>query len=156
MNTFLSFTVNKELFAINVTKVLEVLQKQPITQVPNAPESIKGIINFRGEIIPVFETRVKFNFPPREEGDTYVIIVLDLTQESQQLRAGAIVDRVRDVIEIDPSEIKPVPPMSKDFNPEFIHGIFKSGDNFIMLLSVEKLFNAQEYIESNIVEVNNI
>jgi purine-binding chemotaxis protein CheW len=144
INTFLSFIVCGELYAVNVTKVLEVLEKQNITRVPNAPEYIKGILNFRGEIVPVFETRHKFHLPDREEGGSYVIIVLDLSHEGDMLRIGAVVDRVKDVISIDEEHIKPVPAMSKNFNADFLEGIYKLDDNFIMLLNVEKVFTSDE------------
>jgi purine-binding chemotaxis protein CheW len=144
INTFLSFIVCGELYAVNVTKVLEVLEKQSITRVPNAPDYIKGIINFRGEVVPVFESRRKFNLPLRPEEEPFVIIVLDLSHETDVFRIGAIVDRVKDVISIDGQDIKPVPPMSKEFNTEFLDGIYKQGDNFIMLLDVEKVFTGDE------------
>jgi len=143
-HTYLSFSIHGELFAIKVTNVLEVLQKQPITQVPNAPNYIRGIINFRGEVVPVFETRVRFHFPPRPEEDSYVIIVLDLSDNDTLLRMGAIVDRVKDVINIEEADIKPVPPMSKEFNTDFLQGIYKQGDDFIMLLNIEKVFSSAE------------
>ena len=147
INTFLSFIVCDELYAVNVTKVLEVLEKQNITRVPNAPEYIKGIINFRGDVVPVFESRKKFNLPARTNEDSFVIIVLDLSHETDVFRIGAIVDKVKDVISIDDQEIKPVPPMSKEFNTEFLEGIFKQGDNFIMMLDVEKVFTGDELSE---------
>jgi purine-binding chemotaxis protein CheW len=143
-NTFLSFIVCGELYAVNVSKVLEVLEKQSITRVPNAPDYIKGIINFRGEVVPVFESRRKFNLPTRNDDESFVIIVLDLSHENDVFRIGAVVDRVKDVISIDDQEIKPVPPMSKEFNTEFLDGIFKQGDHFIMLLDVEKVFTGAE------------
>lgn len=143
-NTYLSFIIGDELYAVNVSKVLEVLEKQNISRVPNAPHYIKGIVNFRGDIVPVFETRDKFNLPTRKEGDTYVIIVLDLSQNAEAFRIGAIVDRVKDVLEIDDSEIKAVPTMSKEFNSKFLQGIYKLNNNFILLLDVEKVFTAEE------------
>lgn len=146
-DTFLSFIVCDELYAVNVTKVLEVLEKQNITRVPNAPDYIKGIINFRGEVVPVFESRKKFNLPSRSDDASFVIIVLDLSHEGDVFRIGAIVDRVKDVISIDEQDIKPVPPMSKEFNTEFLDGIFKQGDHFIMLLDVEKVFTGEELSE---------
>jgi len=144
IDTFLSFIVCDELYAVNVTKVLEVLEKQTITRVPNAPAYIKGIINFRGEVVPVFESRKKFNFPQRPDEHSYVIIVLDLSHDNEVFRIGAVVDRVKDVISIDDKEIKPVPPMSKEFNTEFLEGIYKQGETFIMLLNVEKVFTGDE------------
>jgi purine-binding chemotaxis protein CheW len=143
-STYLSFIVCDELFAVNVAKVLEVLQKQRITHVPNAPDYIKGIINFRGEVVPVFESRTKFNLPVRPEEDSFVVIVFDLSKGADVFRIGTIVDKVKDVISIDDSEIKPVPLMSKDFNTEFLLGIFKQQTDFIMLLNVEKVFTGDE------------
>ena len=143
-STYLSFIVCDELFAVNVTNVLEVLQKQRITHVPNAPSYIKGIINFRGEVVPVFESRSKFNLPQRSEDASYVVIVFDLSKDADIFRIGTVVDRVKDVITIDDEEIKPVPPMSKEFNTEFLKGIFKQQNDFIMLLNVEKVFTGDE------------
>lgn len=143
-NTYLSFIVGNELYAVNVSKVLEVLEKQAISRVPNAPHYIKGIINFRGDIVPVFETRDKFNLPTRTDSDACVIIVLDLSQNTEIFRIGAMVDKVKDVLEIDDSEIKPVPTMSKEFNTKFLHGIYKLNNNFILLLDVEKVFTTEE------------
>jgi purine-binding chemotaxis protein CheW len=144
-NTYLSFIVCGELFAVNVSKVLEVLQEQNITKVPNAPNYIKGIINFRGEVVPVFESRNKFNLTERRNDESFVIIVLDLSSENDVFRIGAIVDKVKDVISISDEEIKPVPAMSKDFNTDFLNGIFKQDDKFIMMLNVEKVFNNDEF-----------
>jgi purine-binding chemotaxis protein CheW len=155
INTYLSFIVCGELYAVNVTKVLEVLEKQNITRVPNAPDHIKGIINFRGDVVPVFESRKKFNLPARANDDSFVIIVLDLSQEGEMFRIGAIVDKVKDVISIDNQEVKPVPLMSKEFDTKFLEGIVKQDDNFIMLLDVEKVFTGDEINaikETNIVE----
>lgn len=158
-NTYLSFIVCNELFAINVVSVLEVLQKQHITHVPNAPEFIKGIINFRGDIVPVFESRIKFNLPVRPEDSSYVIIVLDFSTNNEVFRVGAIVDKVKDVININDDDIKPVPKMGKEFNTDFLYGIFKLYDDFIMLLDVEKVFTGEEkhaIIEANQLQESNI
>ena len=143
-STYLSFVVCDELFAVNVDKVLEVLQKQHVTHVPNAPDYIKGIINFRGEVVPVFESRVKFQFPERPQDDSFVIIVLDLSTDNEVFRVGAVVDKVKDVIVIDDNDIKPVPAMSKDFDTEFLQGIFKLNNSFILLLDIEKVFSGDE------------
>jgi purine-binding chemotaxis protein CheW len=142
--TYLSFIVCDELYAVNVIKVLEVLQKQHLTHVPNAPPQIKGIINFRGDIVPVFESRIKFDLPERSDENPYVIIVLDLSKGSDIFRIGAIVDKVKDVITIEDQEIKPVPVMSKEFNSDFLQGIFKLQNDFIMLLDVDKVFSGDE------------
>jgi purine-binding chemotaxis protein CheW len=92
----------------------------------------------------VFESRKKFNFPDRPDDASFVIVVLDLSHDNEVFRIGAVVDRVKDVISINDQDIKPVPPMSKEFNTEFLEGIYKQGDTFIMLLKVEKVFTGDE------------
>ncbi|HLO58685.1 MAG TPA: chemotaxis protein CheW [Bacteroidales bacterium] len=151
--TYLSFVIGEELYAVNVSKVLEVLEKQNISRVPNAPHYIKGIVNFRGDIVPVFESRDKFNLPERGDHSSYVIIVLDLSRDSEIFRIGAMVDRVKDVLEIDDRDIRAVPVMSKEFNSHFLHGIYKLQEKFILLLDVDKVFTEEEVnILSNVTE----
>ena len=144
IQTYLSFTICGDHYAVNVSKVLEVLQEEYITPVPNAPTYIGGIINFRGDVVPIFETRMRFNLPERDKNDLYNIIVLDVSDGSDTYRLGGIVDKVKDVINIDDADIKPVPPMSKEFNTDFLQGIYKLDKEFIMLLNVEKVFSGTE------------
>jgi purine-binding chemotaxis protein CheW len=144
---YLSFNIGNELFAINVLKVLEVLQKQDITPVPNAPDYIIGIINFRGEVVPVFNTRVKFNLKSLNETESFAIAVLDLVKNNEPFRIGATVDWVKDVITIDDNDIKPVPPMSSSFNTDFLTGIVRMEDRFILLIDVDKVFTQTEILK---------
>ncbi|NJK94020.1 MAG: purine-binding chemotaxis protein CheW [Bacteroidales bacterium] len=143
-STYLSFVICGDQYAVNVAKVLEVLQEEHITSVPNAPAYIRGIINFRGDVVPVFETRVRFNLPDRQNTDTYNIIVIDVSEGADMFRLGAVVDKVKDVISIEDNDIKPVPAMSKEFNTDFLQGIYKLENEFIMLLNVEKVFSGTE------------
>lgn len=144
INTFLSFIIDNEYFAVNVGKVLEVLQKQKVTRVPNVTDDIVGVTNFRGEIIPVFETRTRFGLPNRETNDKYVIIVLEITVNSTKSIIGAMADRVKDVINIEENDILAVPKMSNKIKEELISGIYKQKEDFIMLLDVDKMFSEQE------------
>lgn len=150
---YLSFYIDEELFGINVSKVLEVLQHRIVTEVPKSPYYIMGIINFRGEVVPVLDTRIRFNLPQRNEKDSFVIAVLDLVKNDEPFRIGAIVDRVRDVITIDDKDIKPVPPIDSKFNTEFLKGIIRYGDKFMLLIDIDKVFD--ETIQSNNVEAKN-
>jgi purine-binding chemotaxis protein CheW len=143
-STFLSFTIHGDLYAIPVEKVLEVLEKQEYTKVPNAPPVIQGILNFRGNAVPLYDSRMKFNLPPREDEELFVIIVIDLKVENESYHVGAIVDKVQDVITIDNDDIKDVPPMSKEFNAEFLSGIASINNNFVLLMDVDKIFSSSE------------
>lgn len=144
ISTYLSFSICGDHYAVNVAKVLEVLQEEHITPVPNAPSYIRGIINFRGDVVPVFETRARFNLSERELDQGYNIIVLDVSEGDNMFRLGAVVDKVKDVISIDNSDIKPVPVMASEFNTDFIQGIYKQNQDFLLLLNVEKVFNGVE------------
>ena len=139
-NSYLSFLLHKEIFAVDVKNVIEVLEKQSITEVPDTPEYIVGVLNFRGEILPVFEIRTKFNMPEREK-DTYVIIVLELFINEKRQLLGAIVDSVVDVLEISDAEIKEVPELGENNKNESIIGMYKSNDGFIMLLDIQSVFS---------------
>ena len=143
-NHYLSIKLSDELFAINVNKVLEVLQKQHITKVPNVPEFIKGVINFRGEIVPVIEARQKFNMPERANKDKYVIIVMELKIKELTILIGVIADGVMDVIELSEEDIKDVPEMGTSYNTEFLQGMIKLDNGFLMLLNVDRVFSSEE------------
>lgn len=141
---YLSFSIGKELFAINVLKVLEVLQKRAISPVPKAPDYILGIINFRGDVVPVFNTRLKFNLKPLDENEKFAVVVLEMVKNGETYRIGATVDKVKDVITINESEIAPVPPMTSTFDAEFLTGIVRREDQFILLIDVDKVFKKSE------------
>lgn len=143
---YLSFNIGNELFAINVLKVLEVLQKRAISPVPKAPDYILGIINFRGDVVPVFNTRLKFNLKSLDENDKFAVVVLEMLKNNEPYRIGATVDKVKDVITINESEISPVPPMTSSFNIEFLSGIVRREDQFILLIDVDKVFSKNEMI----------
>ena len=154
INTYLSFMIDNEYFAVNVGKVLEVIQKAKITRVPNVADDIKGVTNFRGEIIPVFETRTRFGLPGRTEDESFVTIVLEITTNDSKSIIGAMSDKVKDVISIDSKEIMAVPKMSSKIKAELITGIIKLKDDFIMMLDVEKMFSEQELKTMNEMVVN--
>jgi purine-binding chemotaxis protein CheW len=143
-NTFLSFRIGKETFAVSVQKALEVLEKQYITRVPNVPAYIEGVINFRGKIIPVLDARLKFNLPKREKDEKYVVIVFDLLVEDKKMVIGAMADSVHDVIAFDEANILEVPELGFNYNAEFILGMLKNEDSFTMILDIDKVFSSDE------------
>jgi purine-binding chemotaxis protein CheW len=151
-NTYLSFNLANEIFGASVRKVLEVLEIQHITKVPRTPEFVRGVINFRGEILPVIDTRMKFLMPPSEDTTKTVIIVLDLKLENKKVMIGATADSVRDVFKATAEDIKQVPEIGSRYNTEFITGMIKRGDSFIMMLDLEKVFSTDDLILINEIE----
>ncbi len=143
-NTFLSFRIGKETFAVSVQKVLEVLEKQYITEVPNVPEYVEGVINFRGKIIPVIDTRTKFNLPKRTEDEKYVVIVFDVHVEEKKMLIGAMADSVHDVLGLDDSNVLDVPDMGYNYNTDFLLGMLKNETSFTMILDIDKVFSKED------------
>ncbi len=142
-NTFLSFHIGKEIFAISVKKVLEVLEKQHITEIPDVPNYVKGVINFRGDILPVIDTRIKFNIPIIDS-QSFVVIVMELSENEKNMRVCAIVDNVQDVIAVDDNEVKPVPELGLKYKSDFLTGMIKTEESFIMILDINKVFSFEE------------
>jgi purine-binding chemotaxis protein CheW len=143
-NTFLSFRIGKETFAVSVQKALEVLEKQYITEVPNVPSYVEGVINFRGKIIPVIDARLKFNLPKRAENEKFVVIVFDLLVNDKKMVIGAMADSVHDVIAFEESNILEVPELGFNYNADFILGMLKNENSFTMILDIDKVFSAEE------------
>jgi purine-binding chemotaxis protein CheW len=142
--TYLTFVLDQEYFAVNVKKVLEVLEEHYITPVPKAPEHILGIINFRGEIVPVVDTRLKFNMPALEGDVKNYAIIFEIGTGQDKFSIAATADAVKDVIEISSEEIKPIPEMGISYDARYLMGTIRYDDKFIMLLDVEKIFSNAE------------
>jgi len=142
--TYLTFVLGQDVFAVNVKNVLEVLEKQQITKVPKAPEHILGIINFRGEILPVVDTNLKFNRNGTSEEHQNIMIVYILGQSDHFFSIAGTADGVKDVIEIGQEEIKPVPEMGLSYDARFIVGVIKRDEKFILLIQPEKVFSVSD------------
>ncbi|OFZ03195.1 MAG: chemotaxis protein CheW, partial [Bacteroidetes bacterium RIFOXYC12_FULL_35_7] len=147
-NSYLSFKLGEEIFAANVSKVLNILEMTKITKVPKAPEYMKGVINLRGTVLPVVDTRVKFSMSATEFTTNTCILVLDIDIESDSLHVGALVDAVQEVLEIEPHQILPPPNIGNKFRSEFINGMYKlNEEQFIMLLDMDKVFSVDDLLE---------
>ena len=142
--SYLTFKLDEELFAINVSKVLEILEVKPITKIPKSPSFMKGVINLRGNILPVIDTRNKFCMPQQEFTIDTCIIVLSINSASESLLVGAIVDSVQKVIDIPQDTIQPSASMGAIYREDFINGIGKIDEDFIMILNIDKVFSAEE------------
>ncbi len=150
--SYLTFNLDNELFGINVSKVLEILEVKPITKVPKSPSFMKGVINLRGNILPVIDTRNKFCMPQQNFTIDTCIIVLNINTGKDSLLVGAVVDSVQKVIDIPAESIQPSLSMGAIYREDFIDGIGKIEDDFIMILNIDKVFSAEEL---SVMEVDN-
>ncbi len=149
IESYLSFKLGDETFASNVSKVLNILEMQEITKVPKAPEYMLGVINLRGKVLPVIDTRLKFGMSPIQVTNGTCILVLNVQVENQAIMVGALVDAVEEVLEIDDKDIQESPTIGTKYRTEFILGMIESGDNFIMLLDMDMVFSLDEIVNLN-------
>lgn len=141
---YLTFKLGDELFALNVSQVREVLDLTTITKVPRAPEFMRGVINVRGSVVPVVDMRTKFGLEQTQDTHDTRTIVLDLSLDGETVVIGALADSVHEVIELDPGQIEPPPKIGMRWKSEFIKGIGKRNDEFIILLDIDRVFSAEE------------
>ena len=143
-NSYLSFKLGEEEFAAHVGKVLNILEMVKITEVPMAPSYMKGVINLRGAVLPVIDTRIKFGMPPTVYSANTCIVVLDIDMDGDSVHVGALVDSVQAVLEIPSEGILPPPSIGSRYKSEFIEGVANIDDRFVMLLNMDMVFSSLE------------
>ncbi len=141
--TYLTFQIGKEHFAVCVNFALEVLEQQYITPVPKSPKYILGIINFRGQILPVMDMHQKFDIGKAED-NKYYIIIFEIPFKEKTMTIAGTADAVRDVIELSDEDIQNVPEMGINYDAKFIEGAVKINDKYVMILNSEKIFSMEE------------
>jgi purine-binding chemotaxis protein CheW len=139
---FLTFSLGNESYGIEILYVTEIVGIQPITEVPELPEYIKGIINLRGKIIPVMDVRLRFKKSSVDYNDRTCIVVIDI----KDISIGMIVDTVAEVLSIPEHEIVPPPDINKG-GKKYMKGIGKTGSEVILILDCEKLLDDDEAAE---------
>lgn len=147
IQTYLSFRLDKETFAVNVHKVLNILELKPITKVPQSPPYMRGVINLRGNVLPVIDMRVKFGMEQIEATSDTCIIVLNVDINGEEVMLGILVDAVSEVLQIDEEKIEPSPSIGTRYKAEFIKGMWRdTEETFIMLLNIDLIFSTDEII----------
>lgn len=150
-NSYLSFRLGNEYFATHVNKVINILEIKKITEVPNSPTHMKGVINLRGNVLPVIDAKIKLGMLPVEISVDTCILVLKILVDEEEVLVGALADAVNEVFEIKPNEIKPSPSIGKKYKNDYILGIINLKGRFLALLDMDKAFSNNEII--NIKEV---
>lgn len=146
---YLTFKVNEESYGIDIGMVIEIIGIQPITQVPELPDYIRGIINLRGKIIPVMDVRMRFKKDFRDYTDRTCVIVI----ETKGMSVGLIVDSVSDVLNIPEEEIVQPPEFQKNSN-RYIKSIGKANKSIILLLDCDKLLKDEDYLLMEEIQVD--
>lgn len=143
-NQYLTFTLNEEHYAVPVAKVREVLEYTRITKLPRTANFMKGIINLRGSGVPVIDLRLKFSMDETPIAKDTAIIVLDVEGTDGSVIVGALADAVHEVVEIAADKVEPAPRFGTKLAAEFIKGVGKRDDAFIIILDIDRIFNSDE------------
>ena len=141
---YVTFSLGDELFGVEVTRTREILSLTPVTKVPQTPDYLLGVINLRGQVVPVVDMRLKLGMAAGEQTEDTCIIVVEVQVEDESIVVGALADAVREVLEVRSDQIEPPPRLGTRLKTEFITGMGKVDDHFIILLNIDRIFSSDE------------
>ncbi len=134
------FYLGPEEYAVDILKIKEIKLMQEITNVPKAPDFVEGVINLRGDIVPIIDLKKKLNLGAADLNEESKIIVVEIDTKM----VGVIVDEVSEVIEIEDSKLSPPPPIIGGIEAEYLKGVGKLGDRLLILLDLDKILTLEE------------
>jgi purine-binding chemotaxis protein CheW len=149
-NRYLTFFVDGEQYGVDISRIKEIIAPVNITHIPKTPPYVKGVINLRGSVIPVVDVRLKFDMAEKEMDIETAIIIYEINKTS----IGFIVDNVEDVLLIESKNISDAPSFGSGIDTEFVESVAEVGDDVIMLLNLEKIFEAEELLNISKLEKN--
>lgn len=141
---YLTFKLDDEIYAMDITTVREVLDLIRITKVPRMPHFMCGVINLRGGVVPVVDLRLKFGLEEAGSLKDACIVIIEIVLDDEETVLGILVDAVQEVISLEPEQIDPPPRIGTRLKTEFIKGMGKKDKDFIIILETTKVFSAQE------------
>lgn len=141
---YLTFTLADEVFAVDVARVREILEMPGITKVPQVPDFMRGVINLRGCVVPVIDLRLKFGLQATAQTVNTCIIVVEVAMDDENIILGALADSVQEVIEMEQSRIEAAPHIGTHLKTEFLKGMGKHNERFVMILDIDKVFSDAE------------
>jgi purine-binding chemotaxis protein CheW len=141
---YLTFSVTGELFGVAIVSIKEIIEYRATTEVPMMPDFMRGIINLRGRVVPVIDLAVRFGRPRSEVTGRSCIVIVEAQQNGEQHDLGVVVDAVSAVADIADADIEPAPSFGARLRRDFITGMGKLGDKFVILLDVGKVLSIDE------------
>jgi len=140
-DSYLTFKLGPESFAGHVKNVQNILEYREVTKVPDTPSYMRGVINLRGNVLPIVDLKEKLGMELSEYTSNTCILVLNIYMNEEIVNVGAIVDHVIQVKEITQQEVLPYPSISNKYKSDIITGVFKVKDEFVMILNLDKVFS---------------
>jgi len=141
---YLTFALGAEEYGLEILKVREIIGYMEVTAVPRTPPHVKGVINLRGQVIPVVDLRLKFGMPEAEVTEETCIIVVETSQADKTFNTGIVVDRVSEVLDIEADQIEPAPQLGATVESQFILGMAKIGEHVKILLDIDKVLGGSD------------
>ncbi len=151
---YLTFKLGEEVFATDVAKVREVLDFTSITKIPRTPDFMSGVINLRGNVVPVVDLRLCFEMSKTEKTVNTCVVVVEMLLDGEATIIGALADSVEEVIDLEPDQIEPAPKIGTQIRTDFIKGMGKRDSQFIMILDIDRIFSAEELSAVRGVDLN--
>lgn len=143
---YLTFKLDGDEFAVDVLKTREIVDLREVTKVPQSPDFMLGVINLRGSVVPVIDLRLKFGMEKADTSQSTSIVVMDVLVGGESIIVGAQVDSVEEVMELDDSQIEPAPRIGTRLNTEFIKGMGKQDEQFLIILDIDRVFSSDELL----------
>ncbi len=140
----LTFKLDEEVFALDISKVREVLEYTTVTKVPQTPEFMIGVINLRGHVVPVIDMRLKFGMSGADKTVNTCVIIVEIKLDGENIVLGAMADSVQEVFELESDQIEPPPKIGTRMNTDFIRGMGKRDGEFVIILDIDKAFSTDE------------
>jgi purine-binding chemotaxis protein CheW len=141
---YLTYKLGEEVFALDIAKVREVLDFTTVTKVPRTPEFMRGVINLRGSVVPVVDLRLKFGMSRTEKTVNTCVIIVEVTVDGETTVLGALADSVQEVMDLGPGQIEPAPKIGTTVYHDFIKGMGKQDEHFVIILDIDKVFSVDE------------
>ena len=141
---YLTFKLDHELFAVDIGKVREVLEFTTMTKVPRTPDFMRGVINLRGNVVPVVDMRLKLGLTMTVKTVDTCVVISEVAVDGERTVLGALVDSVQEVIDLDSGNVAPPPHLGSRIDASVIRGMGKREDQFIMILDLDRVFTADE------------
>ena len=141
---YLTFSLGPEVFGLDIRGVREIIQFGALTTVPLMPRFVRGVINLRGAVVPVIDLQVRFGRAPAAVGKKTCIVIFDTARDGERTELGLMVDAVSEVVDIEPGQIEPPPSFGTPVARDFIRGMGRLGDRFVILVDPARAFDIEE------------
>ncbi len=143
---YLSFVLDQEEYCIEILKIKEIMAMAAVTPIPQTPDFLKGVLNLRGQIIPVIDLRLKFHMPELAYTDRTIIVIVELALDGEKTLMGLVVDSIKEVVNIPEEKVTKMPYVNSKVKSEFIQGIAESGDGIKIVLDITKVLTEDEFV----------